>query len=51
MERGESYGDPDEVEELRRSKWTATWIEARMMIMRPRVRRVIIKIPYEVLCV
>ena len=32
MERGESDEDPDEMEELRRSEWTATWREARMMI-------------------
>ena len=30
MERGESDEDPDEMEELRRSEWTATWREARM---------------------
>ena len=34
MERGESDRDPYEVEEFRRSEWTATWREARMMIMR-----------------
>ena len=32
MERGESDEDPDEMEELRRSEWTATWRQARMMI-------------------
>ena len=32
MERGESDEDPDEMEELRRSEWTATWREARMLM-------------------